>query len=154
MRLPALLVITFRDDETGPTHPLRRVTGELPSGVTRRVRLRPLSPVAVGTLAREAGRAESELHAITGGNPFFVTELLAAGDEEGEVPVTVRDAVLARAARVSPNARAVMELASVVPMRIDASLIAAALAPDPAALDECVDAGMVRHPDGGLAFSH
>jgi predicted ATPase len=95
VRLPALLVITFRDDETGPTHPLRRVTGELPSGVTRRVRLRPLSPVAVKTLAREAGRAESELHAITGGNPFFVTELLAAGDEEGEVPVTVRDAVLA-----------------------------------------------------------
>jgi DNA-binding CsgD family transcriptional regulator len=153
-RLPALLVITFRDDETGPTHPLRRVTGELPSGVTRRVRLRPLSAGAVRTLAREAGRSAGELHAITGGNPFFVTELLAAGDDEGEVPVTVRDAVLARVARVSPNARAVLELAAVVPARTDASLIATAVAPDPAALDECVAAGMVRHPDGALAFRH
>ena len=151
-RLPALLVITFRDDETGPTHPLRRVAGELPSAATRRVRLRPLSPVAVRTLAREAGRPEGELYAITGGNPFFVTELLAASADEGDVPVTVRDAVLARVARVSPNARAVMELASVVPMRTDPSLIAKALAPDPATLDECVAAGMVRHEDGALAF--
>ena len=153
-RLPALLVITFRDDETGPTHAFRRVTGELPSGVTRRVRLRPLSPSAVGTLAREAGRAAGELYAITGGNPFFVTELLAASDRDDEVPVTVRDAVLARAARVSPAARAVMELASVIPLRTDASLIARALSPDPAVLDECVSAGMLRHADGALAFRH
>jgi DNA-binding CsgD family transcriptional regulator/tetratricopeptide (TPR) repeat protein len=153
-RLPALLVITFRDDETGPTHPLRRVAGELPSAATRRVRLRPLSPIAVRTLASEAGRSEGELYAITGGNPFFVTELLAASADEGEVPVTVRDAVLARVARVSPNARAVMELASVVPMRTHPSLITKALAPDPATLDECVAAGMVRHEGGALAFRH
>jgi DNA-binding CsgD family transcriptional regulator len=153
-RLPALLVITFRDDETGPTHPLRRAAGELPSAATRRVRLRPLSAVAVRTLASEAGRPEGELYAITGGNPFFVTELLAASADEGDVPVTVRDAVLARVARVSPNARAVMELASVVPMRTDAALITRTLAPDPDTLDECVAAGMVRHEDGALAFRH
>jgi DNA-binding CsgD family transcriptional regulator len=153
-RLPALIVVTYRDDETGPLHPLRRVIGELPSAVTRRVRPRPLSPAAVRALARDAGRPDDGLHAITGGNPFFVTEALAAAADEGAVPVTVRDAVLARAARLSPAARAVTELASVVPMRTEAWLLASALAPDPTALDECVAAGMVRHDDGALAFRH
>jgi hypothetical protein len=103
-RLPVLLVLTYRDDEIGPRHPLRSVIGELPAAVAVRVPLTPLSRDAVGVLAGQTNRAHlgDQLHRATDGNPFFVTEVLAA-DGAG-VPASIRDAVLARAARLSRRA--------------------------------------------------
>jgi DNA-binding CsgD family transcriptional regulator/tetratricopeptide (TPR) repeat protein len=150
-----LLVVTYRDDEVGSTHPLRLVLGDLPRAAVRRVRLRPLSPAAVAALARQAGRPDAELLAATCGNPFFVTEVLAAGaaGDEG-IPATVRDAVLARAARLSPAAREVMRLASVVPGRIEGWLVREFLDPPAEALEECRAIGMTWLDDGALAFRH
>ena len=62
---------------------------------------------AVAALARGSTVDPDLLHDRTGGNPFFVTEALAA-DTDG-VPATVRDAVLARAARLSAPARATLD---------------------------------------------
>jgi predicted ATPase len=69
---PTLLVITFRDDELPPDHPLRRAAAGVSPGRARRVELAPLSREAVGELAGEGGDADA-LHAATGGNPLFVT---------------------------------------------------------------------------------
>ena len=88
--LPALVVLTFRDDELGADHGLRRVLGGLPPTAVRRVHVPPLSRDAVATLA---GARADDLYAVTGGNAFFVTEALAAGSDEP--PPSVRDAVLA-----------------------------------------------------------
>ena len=52
-----------------------------------------------------------ELHRLTAGNPFYVHEVLEAGG--AEVPATVGEAVYARAARMSPDARSVLEAVSV-----------------------------------------
>src|SRR5436190_1402737 len=49
--LAALLVITFRDDEIGPLHPLRVRLGDLAAVIRTRIQLRPLSPAAVARLA-------------------------------------------------------------------------------------------------------
>ena len=49
---PALVVITYRDDEVGRTDPLRRVLGELPRTSVTRLQLEPLSRAAVDDLAR------------------------------------------------------------------------------------------------------
>ena len=50
-RTRALLIATYRDDETGPQHPLRLVLGDLAtSTATRRLTLSPLSVDAVRTL--------------------------------------------------------------------------------------------------------
>lgn len=73
----ALLIISYRDDEVGPQHPLRSVIGDLPFGATHRILLPRLTEAAVATLAGNAGRQPAGLHAVTGGNPFFVTEALA-----------------------------------------------------------------------------
>ena len=62
-----------------------------------------------GNAKRQAGRPSKGLYSATRGNPFFVTEVLAAAADA--VPVTVRDAVLARAARLPPAAREIAELA-------------------------------------------
>ena len=93
----SLVLATYRDDEVGGDHPLRRVLGELASarGVTR-CSVQPLSLGAVQALAEPHGADASVLYELTGGNPFYVTEALAAGGEL--LPATVRDAVLPRAA--------------------------------------------------------
>ena len=75
------------------------------AGSLCRIRLQPLSEGAVGLLAAAAGRSPTGLHEVTGGNPFFVTEVLAASEDK--VPSTVRDAVIARLARLSEEARSV-----------------------------------------------
>jgi len=103
-------------------------------------------------MAERVGRSVENLYAVTGGNPFFVTEALAS-KEEG-VPVTVRDAVLSRAARLSAAARAVTELVSVVPARTEKWLLDETIKPAASALDECLNAGMVRLEGETLAFRH
>jgi DNA-binding CsgD family transcriptional regulator/tetratricopeptide (TPR) repeat protein len=148
----SLLVSTYRDEELRPRHPLRLVIGELPYDTTHRMSLAPLSEGAVAQLALKARRPATNLFRITGGNPFFVTEVLAgAGDT---VPATVRDAVLARAARLLPAARQVAELTCVVPGRTESWLVEQTARPDEAAIEDCLSVGMVRHRDGSLAFRH
>ena len=62
-----------------------------------RVRLPPLTVEAVRELAEPHDVDGDDLHARTGGNPFYVTEVLV-GAARRTIPATVRDAVLARAA--------------------------------------------------------
>ena len=76
------------------------------------IELAPLSEEGVAALAEPHGVDPEELHRMTAGNPFFVTEALAA--DEQEIPPTVRDAVLARLARLSPGARTLLEAVAVV----------------------------------------
>ena len=149
---PALLVISYRDDEIGPTHPLRVFLGFLPPLRVQRLRLAPLSMRAVGTLAREAGRSAQRLYDVTAGNPFFVTEVLAT--DANVVPETVRDAVLARVAGLSESARAVVELAAVVPPRIDRWLVDALLPSPSGAIDECRAIGILQGEHDVLSFRH
>ena len=93
-RAPCLLVVSFRDDQLTTTHPLRRLLGELPHGLVTGIDVPRLSPAAVDLLARRAPRSPEGMHAITHGNPFFVTELLRHGGKD--VPRAVQDLVLAR----------------------------------------------------------
>ena len=151
-RTRSLLVVTYRDDEVGTRHPLRFVIGELPRVHVHRLRLDALSESAVAALASSAGRSAAGLHTATGGNPFFVTEVLATG--AGAVPVTVRDAVLARALRLEPASREIAEFVSLIPGRTEAWLLEEALHPDEAGIEGCLDIGMIRGEDGSLAFRH
>lgn len=96
--LPSLVLATFRDDEVGPQHPARPVIGELTSRPA--VTLLPVPPLSVEAVTALAGgdaALAARIHRVTDGNAFYVTEVLASGEE---VPSTVREAVLARAARL------------------------------------------------------
>jgi predicted ATPase len=116
--------------------------------------LLPLSQTSVLELAHATRHNEriDDLYTVTGGNPFFVTEVLASGDVN--VPATVRDAVLARSARLSAAAREVLDVASVVPARIEAGLLKLILSPSASAIEECVECGMLRMDGNSLAFRH
>jgi len=148
----ALLVVTLRDDELGLDHPLRRVLGDLPTAITRRVALAPLSRDAVETLARAAGRDAGALHRLTGGNPLYVNELLAAPGET--VPASVRDAVLARFGRLSPAARRVVELVAIEPGRLERAVVDAVIPGADPAVREARSSGVLRAEAGWVAFRH
>ena len=151
--VPALLLASYRDDELDRSHPLRIVLGELPSrGVVTRLELTPLSRASVARLSEGSTIDADELYERTAGNPFFVTEALAAQTER--VPVTVRDAVSARAARLSAAARAVLDAVAVVPQRADLWLLEALTDGSLAGLDECLGSGMLRAEGDGVAFRH
>src|SRR5690349_2202666 len=83
--LCTLLVVTYRDDEIGIDHPLRLVLGDLATASTvHRITLPPLTADAVGRVAAGVGGDAAALHRLTGGNPFFLTEVLATAG--GAVP--------------------------------------------------------------------
>lgn len=151
-RLGIVLVISYRADEVGDKHPLRAVIGDLPSASVHRLELEPLSADAVASLAAAAGRAADRLHEITGGNPFFVTEALAVGADG--VPATVRDAVIARLARLSDEARDIAGLVALVPGKAERWLLEKTVGDSAAAIQECLAVGMVAQPDGSVAFRH
>ncbi|MBL8096382.1 MAG: AAA family ATPase, partial [Anaerolineales bacterium] len=152
-RTRALILATYRDDEMGPTHPLRTVLGDLSSAAAmHRLALAPLSLEAVRVLVGEKDVDPAALHLRTNGNPFFVTEVLASG--ANGVPVTTRDAVLTRVARLSPLAQSIAALAALMPGGADVGLIEAILHCSPAALDECVERGGLHTVGNALAFRH
>ena len=149
----SLLIATYRNDEVGPDHPLRTVFGDLATlGTTRRMTLQPLSEEAVDALAADSDVDAAELHHLTAGNPFFVTEVLAAG--VGVVPATVRDAVLARASRLSPDAQAALRTAAVVGSQAEVWLLARLIEDSQHAIDECIEAGMLLAQSETFSFRH
>ncbi len=150
---PALVVGTYRDDQLDRDHALHTLVGELATHRSmRRVTLPPLSRDAVAALARAAGVDPDELYRRTAGNPFFVVETLAAG--AGDIPDTVREAVLARASRLGPEARLLLDAAAVVPPQADLDLLAALAPGSVDVLDEALASGMLVPRGRAVAFRH
>ena len=115
-------------------------------------RWRRCRPGAVAALAGSAGVDHGELHRRTAGNPFFVTEVLATADDD--IPETVRDAVLARVARLDDGARALLDAVAIVPLRAELWLLEALADGDLDVLDACLASGMLRAERDAVGFRH
>jgi ATP/maltotriose-dependent transcriptional regulator MalT len=149
----ALILTTYRDDELDRAHPLRMLLGELATGrAVGRLDVSPLSRRAVAQLAEPRGVDGGDLYRKTNGNPFFVNEVLVTGGEE--IPNTVRDAVLARAGRLSAAARSLIEAAAVVPNQAEVWLLEALTEGAVERLEECLASGMLVPTSDGVAFRH
>ncbi len=149
--LRLMLLLTYRHAGLDAEHPLQRVLGELPPATTLRLQLAPLSLQAVARLACGRSRSAEAVFASSGGNPFYVSELLAV--PEG-LPQSVRDAVLADLARLPAAARTLAQWVSLFPGRVERALLDALLAPDAAALDAALAAGLLVADGAALAFRH
>ncbi|MFT3692074.1 MAG: LuxR C-terminal-related transcriptional regulator [Kofleriaceae bacterium] len=149
--VPALLVITYRDDEVGPKHPLRIALGDVATAETiRRVSLDRLSLAAVGELAKHTALDPEDLHRRTSGNPFFVTEAVAT---KTAIPPTVRDAVLARVARLDPIAQTTLEAIAILGVRVRVPLLVQLA--ERVAIDPAIDTGILHRADNdSIAFRH
>ncbi len=148
----ALVIVTYRDDEVAVEHPLRQVLGHIATvAPSDRLVLRALSEAGVAQLAE--GRAGAgDVHRVTGGNPFFVTEVLASPTVQ--VPASVADAVLLRARSLSPPARALLDVAAVVPREAEIELLVAVTGHGTADLEECLERGLLVATGRTVRFRH
>ena len=119
--VPLLLVGTYRSDELHPHHPWRAALAELLRAAhPERVSLAPLDRAettamiaAVGSLPAANGLV-AEVHRRSGGNAYFVEELVAAAAEGASgVPESLRDAVLARASRLDGVSESILRALAV-----------------------------------------
>ncbi len=159
----ALLLGTHREHGMGPDHPLV----QLPHDV-HRLRLRGLSLPDTATLisATTGHRPTRSLvettHRRTGGNPFYIREVAQLLDASGgEIPSTVREAVLAGLGTLPDPTLRVLSAASIAGPEFEAAVIAHAIGEQPdavrARLDEAVARGVVvekRRLVGRYAFAH
>jgi DNA-binding NarL/FixJ family response regulator/tetratricopeptide (TPR) repeat protein len=128
---PLATIVTFRSDELSGQHPVRERLAELErGGRARRIDLEPLSAEQVAEQVHDiTGRAPAAafsraLHDRGQGNPFFTEELLASG-AGGELPGSLRDALLVRLRRLSARGREVVGMAAVAGRSVDHRLLAA-----------------------------
>ena len=151
-RVPALLIGTYRDDEIRSNAAPTRLIGELARlGVARRVPVGSLTESGVTAMVAGSGLDAAEVFRQTSGNPFFVTECLAAASTS---PGTVRDVVLARTARLSARGRRALDVASQLGLRFDADVLIEACGADADGIDDCVEQGMLMTFGAELGFRH
>lgn len=149
----SLVLASYREDEVDTAHPLRVVLGELASSpAVSRLAVPRLSLEAVRELSEPHGADGDAIHELTQGNAFYVTEILAAGS--AELPETVRDAVLARTARLDREPRRLLEVVSAIPARAELSLLETVAPNELRELDACVASGVLRADGDGVAFRH
>ncbi|MFF0271392.1 ATP-binding protein [Kribbella sp. NPDC004536] len=151
-RMHLVVLLTYREDQLSGKHPLRQLLG-IGGGQVHRFALRPLSPAGVRTLSAGSSIDADELFAVTSGNPFFVTEVLASGTHAG-VPATVVDATLARLARIDTMTRRAVEQLSVVPTAIDCQLVDALLPEGWGALIAAEECGLLDVTPDEVTFRH
>ena len=147
------VLVTYREDEVGSGHPLRAMLGDLATAAgCVRLQVPPLSLDAVRTLAAGEAIDAERLHRVTGGNAFYVTEVLAAPG--WTVPLSVTDAVLARLSRLSPEARGLIDLVSIAPGGLEPEIASKLVDAADAALDEAVERGVLVLAVDRLSFRH
>ncbi|CAN3128096.1 ATP-binding protein [Mycobacterium sp. smrl_JER01] len=147
-----LTIGMLRDDELSVTHPLRGLLGDVarsPHG--RTLTVAPLSVAAIEALAGDRDVDAARLHRLTGGNAFFVCEML---DHDGtDLPATVRDAILSRTADLDPAAWELLSLLTCAPGALGDHLLAA-LGVSVPVLERLHRAKLIRRDSRGVAFRH
>ncbi|MUL75888.1 helix-turn-helix transcriptional regulator [Mycolicibacterium sp. CBMA 226] len=156
--LPLLLVVSYRDDELHAQHPLALALGDV-AGAERvqRIGLAPLSRDAVAIVATGTGINAAQLYQLTGGNPFYVTEVLAAGPElldHDALPQSVAEAVWGRLGRLGDPARETAYAVAVCGPRTHTDVLEMVCPGAGGALDDCLNAGVLVGDGGVVEFRH
>jgi DNA-binding CsgD family transcriptional regulator/tetratricopeptide (TPR) repeat protein len=161
-----LLVASYRPDELHRRHPLRPLLAELERGPrARRIELVPLTRSELAQqledilgAAPDDGRV-SRMYARSEGNPLFTEELLAAGlDGRGELPPTLRDALMVRIEALPQDAQEVLRVLS-AGRSLDHAVLAEASGLESGALREALREAAAGHvitadDEGNYAFRH
>jgi predicted ATPase len=127
-----VVVATYRNDEMPSTRLLRPWLAELHRAGAERIDLAGLSRVDVeAQIVGILGDAPSacladEVFTRGQGNPFFTEELVAARGEPGTLPAVLREALLARMARLDEGHRLLLGLAAAAGRRVSHDVLAAA----------------------------
>lgn len=148
----SLLLMSCREFEASCNHPLRNVMGELPRDSFSRISLPAFSRATVEKLARERGYSGENLYEITGGNPFYVTEMLASYREE--IPDNIKDAVLALFNPLVGKTRDIWEMLSIMPEGMETNILATLDTDWELVLDKCVTHGILLIRNDKVVYKH
>lgn len=147
-----LFLLTYRDNEISPRHPLRSVLGEMMPGTYSRLLLAPLSKVAVEELAKAKGYKGEDVYDISGGNPFYVNEILASYSPG--IPDSIKDSILFVYMKQDETTKRVWEILSVLPTGLEFNYL---MDLDPAyeqAVENSLSSRILVLNDGKLLFKH
>lgn len=148
----SLFLLTLRDDASAPSA-VRSLLGHLATAQgIHHVALAPLSEAAVARMAEGRAIDPRRLHRLTGGNPFFASEVIAGGGSD--IPATVRDLLGSRLVELRPRARRALEAAAILGTRVEPWLLAAVTGEDLPGIDDAVAAGLVGREAAEYAFRH
>jgi DNA-binding CsgD family transcriptional regulator len=151
-RLPCLFILTYRDNEIHASHPLRNVLGQLPPDSFTRLQLAPLSRIAVNELAIEKGYSGEDIYRITGGNPFYVNEILA--NYSYGIPDTIKDSILSVYNHLNEKTKRVWSLMAILPTGFEIKYLQKI---DPSFLEciqNCIQLRIIISEENILFFKH
>ncbi|MGI5346717.1 BTAD domain-containing putative transcriptional regulator [Streptomyces sp. CA-250714] len=167
-RQPVLVLATLRPEPGDHPGPLRDTLGALArlEGASR-VELKPFTATDVAAYLRARGVGENVSQALlrrTGGNPFYLGEVLRLRESEGDVenalPASVRDVIERRVARLPEETARLLRAAAVAGAEADADLLSAVtdLPVEDVldALEPAVATGLLTEPPDGpdYRFGH
>lgn len=158
------VLMTYRTDDVGRGHPLRRVLADLERN--RSVTFVDLERLAHDDAARLTRMLAPHLDSASVGRiversdglPFFIEELVALDDER--LPDTLRDLLLARVESLSTGARDAVDLLSAGGVHVDSALLGEAAQGRidrdrlHAGLREAIAANILVADDTGYGFRH
>jgi DNA-binding CsgD family transcriptional regulator/tetratricopeptide (TPR) repeat protein len=152
-RLPCLFLLTYRDEEIHARHALKNVFGELMPATFSKISIQRLSRTAVLDLATRRGHNSGEkLFDLTGGNPFYVTEILA--NESNEIPERVKDSILTVFNSKDNSIQALWEILSILPSRIEPEIANRIEHDFPNGIDQSIQSGVLVSKSGYTSFKH
>ena len=151
-QLRCLFILTYRDDEIHSRHPLRNVLGQLNPDSFTRIQLLPLSRQAVDKMAEEKGFNGEDVYRISGGNPFYVNEILASYSKS--VPDNIKDSILSVFNRMEDRAKYIWEILSVLPAGIRIDYIEKIEPSYTTVVEQCLDSKILIMENGHLFFKH
>jgi DNA-binding CsgD family transcriptional regulator len=153
-RYKCLFLLTYRDGEIHAGHPLANIFGELPSDNFSKVAIQGFSREVVDHLTAEKGYTSGEqVYALTGGNPFYVLEILASYSPG--IPERVKDSILTVFHTRPSETKALWEFLSILrTSRIDLSIAKRIESDFAHCIDSCIASGVIVSRPGYLSFKH
>ena len=151
-QLRCLCIFTYRDDEIHYSHHLRNTLGQLQRDSFTRLQLLPLSRQTVDQMAEERGYKGEDVYSISGGNPFYVTEILAS--YSAGIPDNIRDSVMSVYNRLDPKAKHVWQILSVLPTAFEVSYLEKMDPNFAEVIENCLLSNILVIDKGMVSFKH
>lgn len=151
-QLQTLFILTYRDNEIGANHSLRHTLGHLSPDTFTRIQLPPLSRDAVEKLSEERGYKGEDVYSISGGNPFYVNEILASYSTG--IPENIKDSVLSTYNRVDGLTKEIWNILSVLPNSFEINYLEKIEPYYGVAVGTCIDMKILVVENGLISFKH
>lgn len=151
-RIPCMFILTLRENELQESHPYRHLLGDLPPTHIHKIILKPFSIETVASLAEVQGRSGEEVFSLTGGIPYYVTEVLSSYHKG--IPENVKDSILSVYQRQFDSGKELWEILAVTPNRIELEILHQIKPVLSKTVDFCLRSGILKHDGTYISFKH